>query len=113
MSLDKAKAILDKDNIKYSVEDGGNSVVDMNPKPGYTIKEGDEIKLYTKTTSNYNKDVVVPDFNGLSMEKAKEILNKIGLKGTFAGEGVIKEQSVAQGDVVKSGTSIEFKLDKK
>ncbi len=24
MSLDKAKAILDKDNIKYSVEDGGN-----------------------------------------------------------------------------------------
>lgn len=113
MSLDKAKAILDKDNIKYSVEDGGNSVVDMNPKPGYTIKEGDEIKLYTKTTSNYNKDVIVPDFNGLSMEKAKEILNKIGLKGTFAGEGVIKEQSVVQGDVVKSGTSIEFKLDKK
>ena len=113
MSLDKAKAILDKDNIKYSVEDGGNSVVDMNPKPGYTIKEGDEIKLYTKTTSNYNKDVVVPDFNGLSMEKAKEILSKIGLKGTFAGEGVIKEQSIAQGDVVKSGTSIEFKLDKK
>ncbi len=114
ISLDKAKAILDKDNIKYSVEDGGNSVVDMNPKPGYTIKEGDEIKLYTKTTSNYNKDVVVPDFNGLSMEKSKEILNKIGLKGTFfAGEGVIKEQSIAQGDVVKSGTSIEFKLDKK
>ena len=47
------------------------------------------------------------------MEKAKGILNKIGLKGTFAGEGVIKEQSVVQGDVVKSGTSIEFKLDKK
>ncbi|WP_423249105.1 stage V sporulation protein D [Clostridium sp.] len=113
MSLDKAKNILNQNNIKYSIEDGGNSVLDMNPKPGYTIKEGEEIKLYTKTTSNYNKDVIVPDFNGLSMEKTKEILNKIGLKGTFTGEGVIKEQSIAQGDVVKSGTSIEFKLDKK
>lgn len=113
LSLDKAKAILDKDNIKYSIENGGNFVVDMNPKPGYTIKEGDEIKLYTKTTSNYNKDVIVPDFNGLSIEKAKEYLNKIGLKGAFSGDGIIKEQSIAQGDVVKSGTQIKFKLDKK
>ncbi|MDZ5252807.1 stage V sporulation protein D [Clostridium sp. LIBA-8841] len=113
MSLDKAKAILDQNNIKYSIEDGGSSIVDMNPKPGYTIKEGSEIKLYTKTTSNYNKDVVVPDFNGLSMEQTKEILDKIGLKGTFEGEGNVKEQSIAQGDVVKSGTTIQFKLAKK
>lgn len=113
MSLDKAKAALDQNNIKYSIEDGGSSIVDMDPKPGYSIKEGSEIKLYTKTTSNYNKDVVVPDFNGLSMDQTKEILNKIGLKGTFEGDGVVKEQSITQGDVIKSGTSIAFKLAKK
>ena len=113
LNLDKAKAILDKENIKYSVEEGGSTVVDMDPKPGYTIKEGSEIKLYTKTTSNYNKDVVVPDFNGLSMEKTKEILNKIGLKGKFEGEGFVKSQSISQGDVVKSGTVINFNLENK
>ena len=37
----------------------GDYVVDMNPKPGYTMKEGDKIVLYTGTTTNYNKVVVV------------------------------------------------------
>ncbi|MGG5462486.1 stage V sporulation protein D [Clostridium sp. B9] len=113
MKLEKAKEVLDQNNIKYSIEGDGTKITSMAPNPGYSIKEGSEIKLYTKTTSNYNKDVVVPDFNGLSMEKTKEILNKIGLQGNFDGEGYVTKQSIAQGDVVKSGTKVDFYLGKK
>lgn len=113
MSLDKAKEVLDQNNIKYSIDGDGSSVVGMNPNPGYSIKSGSEIKLYTKSTSNYNKDVIVPDFNGLSMEESKELLKKIGLKGSFSGEGNVVKQSISQGDVVQSGATIYFNLAKK
>lgn len=113
MSLEKAKEVLEQNNIKYSIEGDGSSITSMNPNPGYSVKEGSEIKLYTKTTTNYNKDVIVPDFNGLSIEESKELLKKIGLKGSFSGEGNIIKQSITQGDVVKSGTMIYFNLAKK
>ena len=94
-------------------EDAGSVVTDMLPKPGYSISSGSKITLYTGSGTTYNKDIIVPDFTGYSKEEAQEILQSLGIKGEFQGEGtVIVGQNVEFGEIVKDGDTINFTLGK-
>ncbi|ADL51494.1 stage V sporulation protein D [Clostridium cellulovorans] len=111
LEKEEAIKILKKNNLTYDIEDKGNVVSDITPKPGYTMKEGDKVILYTGDSSTYNKVVVVPDFDGLSKEKATELLNSLGIKGTFEGKGLVVEQSIDPGKEINIGGTINFKLE--
>lgn len=111
--MKKADAVqlLKSNNIDCSIEGAGDIVSDTNPVPGYTVKEGTKIVLYTGTTANYNGNVVVPSLVGFNAEKATKILESVGLKVTFSGSGLVSDQSLEPGQEVKKGTTIELKLD--
>lgn len=106
----ESEKILKDLKLDFELDGEGEYVVDMNPKPGYNVKEGTKIILYTGTSSNYNKIVVVPDIKGLSPEGASKLLNSLGLKFEYSGKGMVSEQSIEPGKEVKKGTVVSAKL---
>lgn len=93
--------------------DIGTTVINMLPKPGYSISSGSKVTLYTGNTSTYNKDIIIPNFTGYSKEEAEKILSSLGIKGEFQGTGaVIVKQDIEFGEVVKEGDTISLTLGK-
>lgn len=111
MKKNEALKLLKEKGLDYKIDSNGDYIVDMNPKPGYTVKEGSKIVLYTGSTSNYNKVVVVPSVKGYSLERASELLNSLGLKMDYSGNGLIFDQSIQEGEEVQKGTTIHVKLE--
>lgn len=107
----EAVKILKENNIDCQIDSNEEYISDVNPKPGYTVKEGSKIILYTSSTSNYNKVVVVPDMKGYSKERAVNLLNSLGIKVKFNGEGIVSEQDIEAGKEVNKGTTITLLLD--
>lgn len=98
-------------NLAYDIDNNGEYIVGVSPLPGATVKEGNKIILYTGNEQTYNKIVVVPDFTGLGMDYAKNVLSSFGLKGNFKGEGIVDEQDVKAGQEIPVGATINFELD--
>ena len=106
----EAQKIMKDNNLKTKLIADGEVITDMTPKPGYTVKEGTEIILQTDTKVEYSNMVMVPNIRGNNSEKASEILNRLGLKVRFIGNGIASEQS-EEGTEVKKGTTITVHLD--
>ena len=111
MTKANAQNALKTQHLDYQIDTIGSYVVDMNPKPGYTVKEGSKIILYTGATANYNKVVTVPNVKGLSRERAIEVLSSVGLKGTTQSAGMVSDQSIEPGTTVAKGTVISLETD--
>ena len=112
--LKKADAIknLKDQHLDYEINGSGDYVSDVNPIPGFTVKEGTKVVLYMGNTSNINnKVVVVPDLTGYNRNKAIWILNDVGLKAVFNGAGSASDQSINAGEHVDVGTSLTVDLD--
>ena len=105
-----AQKLLKENNLKLKLSSDGEIITDMTPKPGYTVKEGTEIILHTDTKIEYNNMVMVPNIKGNSPEKTSALLNSLGLKVEFIGEGIASEQSI-EGSEVKKGTTVTVHLD--
>nr|WP_272509003.1 stage V sporulation protein D [Clostridium ganghwense] len=107
----EALKILKESKLNYQIDDKGEYIVDMTPKPGYSVEEGRKIVLYSGTSSNYNKEVVVPSLKGYSKEKAVELLKGLGIEAKVIGNGVVTEQSISAGQRVnRNTTKIVLKL---
>ncbi|NMM61423.1 stage V sporulation protein D [Clostridium sp. P21] len=106
-----AEKVLKEHNLTYELDSNGDYIIDMNPKPGYTVKEESKIVLYTGNTQNYNKVVSVPDVKGLSSEKAVAVFNGLGLKADFNDEGIVSDQSIEPGNEVQKGTVVKLDTD--
>lgn len=102
--------ILKDNNLNARIEGDGEYISDISPKPGYMVKEGAEIIVYTSDQSDSDDTVAVPDLNGYSVEKSTELLESLGLKIETQGEGVVSEQSIAPGQHVNKGTVITVHL---
>jgi stage V sporulation protein D (sporulation-specific penicillin-binding protein) len=111
MEKTQAQAVLAEYNLDYVTDSAGEYVVDMEQDPGTTVKEGTKITLYTGTTSTYNKVVTMPDLKGLGRERAVQVLNSIGIKAQFTGNGMVTSQSIAEGTTVTKGSVIGLELD--
>ena len=111
MKKDEAIKLLKAQNLKYEIDGDGEMIMDMTPKPGYTEKEESKIILYTGNGENYNKEVVIPDLKGYSREDADKVLQSLGLKGEYIGEGLIDEQYKEPGETVMKGATIQLYLD--
>lgn len=111
MSKDAAVKSLKALNLEANIEGNDGNIKDINPKPGVMVKEGSKIVLYTTSSSNYNKEVTVPDLRGYTREKASEILNSLGLKANFSGDGMVSSQNVDPKVIVGKGTVINLTLD--
>ena len=109
-SVDDAKKVLKDLNIECTVEGDGDTITNMQPYPGYAVKEGSTINLYTEQNESYNKDVVMPDVRGYSKESAIELLNSLGIETTIQGDGVVINQSIPSGELISEGTVVKITL---
>ena len=109
-SVADAKKVLKDLNIECTVAGDGDTITNMQPYPGYAVKEGSTINLYTDQNESYNKDVVMPDVRGYSKESAIELLNSLGIETTIQGDGVVINQSIPSGELISEGTVVKITL---
>lgn len=108
-----AEAILKENNLEFQKVGEGKFVKSISPIPGSVIGTGEKVKIEVSEKPAHEKEVVVPDFIGFSKEMTEKMLNKIGLTGSFKGEGdLIKEQKERPGTKVSSASKITFTLKK-
>lgn len=109
--VENAKKILRENHLDFQIEGTGKYITKIVPAPGMYVKEGTKLLLYSDNKDNYNKVVVVPNFVGMTKEKAEDVLKNLGLKGEFTGSGMVTEQSIAEGEEVNKGTAIKLNLE--
>lgn len=111
MKSQDAYKLLKDNNLAFDQLQGADTITDISPVPGATVKEGSKVILYTGTTPNYNSNVEVPDLSGLSKDKAEKLLENLGLKANFSGTGIVTDQDEPEGTKVQKGTTINLDLE--
>lgn len=111
MKKEDAAKIMKEQHLAFEFDDKGEYVIGVNPIPGYSVKEGTKISLYTGSSPNYNKVVAVPNVKGLSTERAIQVLNGLGLKGQFNQSGMVSDMNIEPGKEVSKGTTITLTTD--
>lgn len=110
-TVEDVKKILKDMNIEYNIQGNGTIITNMQPYPGYSVKEGSEIKLYAEDNEAYNKNIVMPDLRGYPIESAGKLLESLGISYTIYGEGTVVEQSVPKGEVITGVTKVKLILN--
>ena len=108
LKLEDGQQILKGLNLEYEVVGEGEKIVDITPKPGYTVKEGTKVIIYKGDSMQIDKQVLMPDLYGYSKQGAIAILESIGLKYKITGEGLMVDQSVEVGKIVQKGDTVEL-----
>jgi stage V sporulation protein D (sporulation-specific penicillin-binding protein) len=111
MKSQDAYKLLKDNNLTFDQVPSGETITDISPLPGATVKEGAKVILYTGTTPNYNSSVEVPDLVGLTKDKAQQLLESLGLNANCTGTGIVDDQDVVQGTKVQKGTTINLALE--
>ena len=106
-----AKKALKEYNLEYSIEGNGDIITDIKPYPGYSVKEGSKIVLYTGTGGTYNNTIAMPDLKGYSIESVAKVLTKLGITYKADGTGTVIKQSIPKGELINSGTEVKLTLD--
>ncbi len=110
MKIADAKKVLKDAKLDFNVDGDGDAVVNMTPYPGYSVKEGSKINLYTGSDATYNNNIVMPDVRGYSKEDADALLKSLGIVPAFEGSGAVCEQDISQGEVIAKGTTVKLTL---
>lgn len=108
-SIEEAKKILKDVNLEYNIEGSGESVTNTQPYPGYTVKEGTKITIYTGDAVDNNK-VSMPDLTGFSVTSAEDVLDNLGIKYILEGDGFVIDQSIPAGEVITTGSNVRLTL---
>ncbi|MGG7143693.1 stage V sporulation protein D [Clostridium nigeriense] len=111
LEVSEAKKILKEYNLEYNIDGNGSIITDIKPYPGYTVKENSKINIDTGEIESYNKNVVMPDLRGYSLEAASKILYDLGIIFTYEGEGTIVKQSISKGEIITKGTNVKLILN--
>ena len=123
MSVDEAKALLDKEKIKY-VEDSqeynteyeAGKIISQNPPyvENRKIKQNTEIKVVISLGTETTK---VPKLKGLTKQEAEEAAKEAKIKLEFAEEtsktveaGVIIKQDIDEGKEVNAGDTVKVSI---
>lgn len=111
--VDKKEAlkILTEEGLNYRIDGKGKFISDINPKPGYSVKEGTEIIIYTSDSEEYNNMVVLPNLKNMDNEKATIQLESLGLYYNFIGDGLVSDQVPKAGSVLEKGTTVTVYLE--
>ena len=110
LKVEDAKKVLKEYNLEYSIEGNGSIITEVKPYPGYTVKENYKINIDTGDSESYNKNVIMPDLRGYSIESASKILDDLGINYTFEGTGTVSKQSVPKGELILKKTNVKLVL---
>lgn len=112
MPLQEAINALNSNNLQYQVvgnvvEGGDNPVVDQTPKPDIMVSEKSIVLLYLETYNHQNREVIVPDVIGKTVNGATGLIKAEGLKVHISGVGTAVSQSPLPGEVVVADTVVK------
>jgi len=110
MPVADAKKVVTDAGLTVRLEGEGDIITDMNPKPGFVMKEGNEIILYAGKAAEDGNMVIIPDLKGFTKEAIEVLFKDLGLKAEFIKEGLVVDQSIESGQLVKKGTTVTFTL---
>ena len=110
LEVSEAKKILKEYNLEYNIDGNGSIITDVKPYPGYTVKENSKINIDTGDSESYNKNVIMPDLRGYSLDSATKLLEDLGISYNSEGKGAIIKQSVPKGEMIKKGTNVKLIL---
>jgi stage V sporulation protein D (sporulation-specific penicillin-binding protein) len=92
----------------------GRFVLEQQPKGGSIVPKGTSVLLYFDLSEKYNNSrdsqVKVPDLTGLSVEKAKSLLQGLGLVLVTEGTGNAVDQSPAPQTKVTTGSPVRVRF---
>jgi stage V sporulation protein D (sporulation-specific penicillin-binding protein) len=110
MKLSDAEKVLKAAKLDFNVQGDGESVINITPYPGYSVKEGSKINLYTNGDAINDNNVAMPDVRGYSKEDAEALLKNLGITATFEGNGAVSAQDISEGEVIPKGTTVKLTL---
>lgn len=110
-SIEQAKKILKDSKLDYNIDGNGTTVKSVKPYPGYSVKEGTKVTLYTSGNDNNKEAVIMPDVRGYSKDAASNLLKNLGISATFEGEGKVTDQNVPSGELINKGTNVKLTLN--
>lgn len=103
-SVETTKAELKEKGFETVVLGQGAKVVDMLPKPGTTILEGEKVILKTEG------DLTAPDLTGWSLRDVLKVANIAELKLSSKGKGFVTNQNLKSGTLLKKGDFLIVEL---
>ncbi len=112
--MTEAVALLRQEGLDSRLLGAGNLIYDQIPRPGTKVAKGTKILLYLNPHEKekfQDGKVIMPDLQGLTLVKAKQILNELGLQMVSEGDGVVVNQSLTPGVSVARGTVIKLNLE--
>ena len=92
-SLDEAKKTLGENNLNYVVVGDDSTVTRQCPSGADTIPNGGTVYLYTDDSEK--QTVIVPNFNGLTVNEAKDLASSSNLNIQIAGNSMSSGTVVA------------------
>ncbi|MEZ0535661.1 stage V sporulation protein D [Caldicellulosiruptoraceae bacterium PP1] len=109
LDVEKAKQNIIDSKFKYIIVGDKDKIVKQTPKPGFMIKEGSSIILYTEDKEM--QKVKVPSVLGLDIQSAQNILNQNMLNIRIRGiKGNAIKQDPKPGEEVNVGTIVEVEF---
>ena len=92
-SLDEAKKTLEENNLNFVVVGDDSTVTRQCPSGADTIPNGGTVYLYTDDSEK--QTVIVPNFNGLTVNEAKDLASSSNLNIQIAGNSMSSGTVVA------------------
>ncbi|NMA85784.1 MAG: PASTA domain-containing protein, partial [Tissierellia bacterium] len=117
-TIGEAGRILLESELKYTSESLNineySKVIDQFPAPGMEVSKGSIVDLYLDEEFKSEDKIILPDLIGKSKEDVIKILDGLGLKYHFIGEGtVIRQVPEGKAQVDKNSTiEVEFSTTK-
>ncbi len=108
LNVNDGQQLLKELKLEYEINGEGEKIVDITPKPGYSIKEGTKVMIYKGNSEQIDTQILMPDLYGYSKQGAIEILESIGLKYKITGEGLMVSQSIEVGKIIQKGDTVEL-----
>ena len=98
-----------KTEISFDGDKNSTLVSTQVPAAKTTVTKNSVIILYTEDNST-RTSVTVPDLKGMSLSKAKKILQAKNLNINYSGSGLVVSQDIKSGTSVEEGTIINVTL---
>lgn len=111
LEVSEAIKILKELNLKYNINGEGDIITEVKPYPGYIVKENSTINIDIGNLESYNKNIIMPDLSGYSLEAAIKLLDNLGLTYSYEGSGAVVKQSIPKGEMIKKGTNVKIILN--
>lgn len=108
--IDMVVEVLNTLGLSYKIQGDNKGIVTAQSPVNaeYANASSIVVNLTVSSTTAADGKVIIPDLNGLGVQRANEMLTKLGLKVTVKGGGIVRSQNPAAGVLAEPGLEVEI-----